>query len=207
MNRRYDLVKRVLDVVAATVCLIVLLPLLGVVAAVVATALGRPVLFRQLRPGQGGKPFVLVKFRSMRDVDEAAGLVSDGARLTTVGRLLRSTSLDELPTLWNVIRGDMSLVGPRPLLMSYLDRYTTAQARRHDVRPGMTGLAQVRGRNALSWEQKFEYDLWYVDHRSLSVDLRILVATVGAVLCRTGISADGVATAPEFLGSSAGPRR
>jgi lipopolysaccharide/colanic/teichoic acid biosynthesis glycosyltransferase len=205
--RRYDVVKRVLDVVGAAVALVALAPVLVAVAVAVAAALGRPVLFRQTRPGLHGEPFVLVKFRSMRDVDEAAGVVTDADRLTRFGRLLRETSLDELPSLWNVLRGQMSLVGPRPLLMSYLDRYNATQARRHHVRPGITGLAQVRGRNSLSWEEKFAFDVWYVDHRSLGLDVRILKATVGTVLGRRGISADGEATAPEFLGSAAALHR
>jgi lipopolysaccharide/colanic/teichoic acid biosynthesis glycosyltransferase len=154
----------------------------------VALTLGRPILFRQVRPGWHGRPFPLLKFRTMRPVDRSAGPVADGAavasdgdRLTAVGRFLRSTSLDELPTLWNVLRGQMSFVGPRPLLVDYLDRYDAVQARRHEVRPGVTGLAQVRGRNALTWEQKFEYDVWYVDHRSPALDLRIIGETVRAV--------------------------
>jgi lipopolysaccharide/colanic/teichoic acid biosynthesis glycosyltransferase len=203
--RQYDCLKRVIDVLGATAALVVFLPLMLAVAAVVRVALGRPVLFRQRRPGLRGRPFVLVKFRTMRDVDEARGLVTDAERLTKVGRALRATSLDELPTLWNVLRGQVSLVGPRPLLMEYLSRYTPQEARRHEVRPGVTGLAQVRGRNALRWEDKFALDVWYVDHRSAWLDLRILAETVRVVLRRDGINAEGEATAPQFLGSALGP--
>jgi lipopolysaccharide/colanic/teichoic acid biosynthesis glycosyltransferase len=202
----YDYAKRLLDVVASAMALALLLPILGGVALVVAGGLGRPVLFRQPRPGLRGKPFLLTKFRTMR-VDDTAGRATDAERLTTLGTLLRATSLDELPSLWNVLRGDMSLVGPRPLLMSYLDRYDAHQARRHEVKPGLTGLAQVRGRNGLTWEEKFQFDVWYVDHRSLALDLRILASTVRTVLWRSGISAEGCATAPEFLGSHTEARR
>ncbi|MBM0204242.1 sugar transferase [Micromonospora sp. STR1s_5] len=176
-------------------------PVLGVVAALVAVGLGRPVLFRQCRAGLHGCPFELVKFRTMLPPDLPRGLVGDGDRLTPLGRWLRATSLDELPTLWNVLRGDMSLVGPRPLLPEYLRRYSPAQARRHEVRPGITGLAQTRGRNSLSWEEKLDLDVRYVDTRSLRLDLSILLATVRTVLRREGISAEGSATAPEFLGT------
>ena len=193
--------KRVLDVVFAGVVLLLCGPLLVVVALAVAFSLGRPVLFTQERPGRHGVAFRLVKFRTMLDI--GPGRVSDGERLTGLGRALRATSLDELPTLWNVLRGDMSIVGPRPLLVQYLDRYTPEQARRHEVRPGITGLAQVRGRNALCWEDKLALDVWYVDHRSLALDARIVAETVLAVLRRHGISADGEATAPEFLGAVA----
>ncbi|HYJ80566.1 MAG TPA: sugar transferase [Longimicrobiaceae bacterium] len=161
---------------------------------------GPPVLFRQARPGRDGVVFELVKFRTMRHPD--ATHVTDADRLTSVGRFLRSTSLDELPTLWNVVRGDMSLVGPRPLLMQYLERYDPEQARRHEVRPGVTGWVQVNGRNALSWDEKFALDVWYVDHVSLLLDLRILLGTLGAVLARKGISAGGQATMPEFMGNA-----
>jgi lipopolysaccharide/colanic/teichoic acid biosynthesis glycosyltransferase len=196
----YDRAKRVLDVIGAAALLIVSMPVQLAVSAVIALALGRPVLFWQVRSGLGGRSFELVKFRTMREVDEARGLISDTDRLTGIGRFVRATSLDELPTLWNVLRGDMSLVGPRPLLVRYLDRYTPAQGRRHEVRPGITGLAQVRGRNRLSWEGKFTLDVWYVDHRCLALDLCILLETVRTVLRRDGISAEGAATAPEFTG-------
>jgi len=196
-----DPVKRAIDLLVAAVGLLAGAPVLAVVALAVARGLGRPVLFRQQRPGRDGRPFVLVKFRTMREADPAAGLVSDADRLTPLGRWLRSTSLDELPTLWNVLRGEMSLVGPRPLLMQYLDRYTPEQARRHEVRPGITGLAQVSGRNALDWNSRLAADVEYADRRSLGLDLRILARTVGSVLGRRGIAAPGQATMAEFTGS------
>jgi len=189
--------KRLFDIVAVALTAAVWLPLLLVVGVAVRLALGRPVLFVQERPGLGGRPFRLVKFRTMR-----SGTEPDAERLTRLGRWLRAMSLDELPELWNVLKGDMSLVGPRPLLMRYLPRYTPEQARRHEVRPGLTGWAQVNGRNALTWEQKFAYDVWYVDHRSLGLDLKILLLTVWRVVTRQGISAEGEATMGEFGGSS-----
>jgi lipopolysaccharide/colanic/teichoic acid biosynthesis glycosyltransferase len=189
-----------LDLLLASVALVVFSPVLLGVSAAVAVAMGRPVLFRQIRPGVHGRLFELRKFRTMEPAGR--GRVSDGERLTRLGAWLRATSLDELPTLWNVVRGDLSLVGPRPLLVQYLERYTPEQSRRHEVRPGITGLAQVRGRNALSWEEKFAYDVRYVDARCLRLDLRILLETVVLVLRREGISADGHATAPEFLGTA-----
>lgn len=195
----YDRLKRILDILLASLALLVLSPVLLSVGVAVALAMGRPVLFRQIRPGRHGRLFELRKFRTMDPIGQ--GRVSDGERLTRLGEWLRTTSLDELPTLWNVLRGDMSLVGPRPLLVQYLERYTPEQSRRHEVRPGMTGLAQVRGRNLLSWEEKFAYDVRYVDARCLRLDLRILLETVVTVLCREGIRADGHATAPEFLGT------
>lgn len=198
--RRYDLAKRCIDVVVSTLALVITAPIQATVAALVWRDLGRPVLFRQLRPGRGGVPFMLIKFRTMRDPDPALGLESDADRLTPFGEALRSTSLDELPTLWNVLRGDMSLVGPRPLLMQYLPRYTPEQARRHDVRPGITGLAQVSGRNLMSWEQRFAADVEYVDRRSFTLDTRIIFHTLLAVLRREGISAAGDVTMPEFTG-------
>ncbi len=198
-RRPYDTVKRWLDILVAAAALIFTAPLQAVIAVLVARNLGRPVLFRQQRPGLHGKPFVLVKFRTMREPDGRVGL-SDADRLTPFGRALRSTSLDELPTFRNVLRGEMSLVGPRPLLMQYLGRYTAEQARRHDVRPGITGLAQVSGRNALTWEAKFAADGDYVRRRSLRLDAFIVWRTVLAVVRRTGIAADGVATMSEFLG-------
>lgn len=196
--RAYDPLKRVLDVVAAGVALVLLSPVIAVVALLVATRLGRPVMFAQPRPGKDAKIFVLRKFRSMRDVDESQGLVTDEQRLTRFGRSLRSTSLDELPSLWNVLKGDMSIVGPRPLLVEYLPRYTSEQARRHEVRPGITGLAQASGRNALSWEEKFALDVEYVDNRSLALDAHVILATVRAVFAREGISAEGHVTMQKF---------
>ncbi|MGA4508455.1 sugar transferase [Propionibacteriaceae bacterium G1746] len=197
-RRPYDTPKRLLDIAASAVGLVVSAPVQLVTAAVVLAAHGRPVLFRQERPGRDGEIFELVKFRTMRHPDPTHQ--TDAQRLTGVGRFLRATSLDELPTLVNVLKGDMSLVGPRPLLVRYLDRYTPEQARRHEVRPGITGLAQASGRNGLSWEQKFALDVEYVDARSLALDLKILAMTVGAVLKRDGISQQGEATMSEFLG-------
>lgn len=196
----YDGLKRALDIASATVGLVILSPVLGIVALLVAGKLGRPVLFLQERPGKDGKCFRIYKFRTMRSPDPSRGLVRDADRLTSFGVALRSTSLDELPALVNVVRGDMSMVGPRPLLVRYLDRYTPLQARRHEVRPGITGLAQVNGRNALTWEQKFALDIEYVDSRSLFLDARVLWKTVGAVLRRDGISGEGNATAADFVG-------
>lgn len=202
-SRPYDVLKRVLDVVGSVVALIVLSPVFVAVAVTVAVKLGRPVLFAQQRPGKGGRLFTLRKFRSMRDVDELRGLVTDGQRLTPFGRALRASSLDELPSLWNVVRGEMSIVGPRPLLTEYLSRYTPEQARRHDVRPGITGLAQVKGRNALTWDEKFALDVRYVESRGLLLDARILIATVRSVFVREGISAPGCATMSRFEGERA----
>ncbi|OKI45256.1 sugar transferase [Micromonospora sp. CB01531] len=198
---RPDRLKRTIDVVAALVLLVLTAPLMALVALVVAVGLGRPVLFRQARIGRDDTIFELVKFRSMLPIDPRRGLVADADRLTPLGRFLRASSLDELATLWNVLRGDMSLVGPRPLLPEYLARYSPWQARRHEVRPGMTGLAQVNGRNSLTWEAKLDLDVRYVDSRNLRIDLAILLATVRTVLRRDGISAAGSATAPEFLGT------
>lgn len=194
-------IKRTLDIFASAVLLVVLAPVLGICAVVVRAFLGRPVLFRQQRPGRGEKPFTLLKFRTMREAYSENGQpLPDALRLTSLGRFLRATSLDELPELWNVLKGDMSLVGPRPLLMEYLGRYTSKQARRHDVKPGLTGLAQVSGRNALSWDEKLALDVWYVDHWSLRLDLAILARTLWQVARRTGIAAAGHATMPEFKG-------
>lgn len=196
----YDTVKRAMDVVGSGAGLVLTAPVQLVVAGVVLAAHGRPVLFRQLRPGRDGEIFELVKFRTMRAVDDLHR--TDAERLTPVGRFLRSTSLDELPTLWNVLRGEMSLVGPRPLLVAYLERYTPDQARRHEVRPGITGLAQVSGRNALSWDERFALDVDYVERRCLALDLSIVRRTITAVVRRQGISgAAGEATMSEFLGS------
>lgn len=202
MTRRYDRVKRGLDVIVAGVALVVSAPLQAVVAVLVGRSLGRPVLFRQRRPGRNDEVFELLKFRTMRDLGPDDGPTNDQERLTRLGRALRSTSLDELPSLWNVVRGDMSLVGPRPLLVQYLERYDATQRRRHEVRPGLTGLVQVSGRNHLSWEDKLRLDVHYVDSRSLWLDLAILFRTIGAVLRRSGISAAGSATMPEFLGTT-----
>ena len=195
--------KRLFDLAVLALTLPVWLPLLAVVALLVRGKLGSPVLFRQRRPCLGGRPFELRKFRSMTDVRDAQGrLLPDSERITPWGRWLRASSLDELPELLNVLRGEMSLVGPRPLLMQYLERYSPRQARRHDVRPGLTGWAQINGRNALSWEEKFELDVWYVEHQSLWLDLRILLRTVGKVLRREGITLEGEATTREFMGSA-----
>ena len=194
--------KRLLDFIAALLGLIALaLPLLLLIA-LIRRKLGSPVFFRQTRPGLHGQPFEMVKFRTMTDTRGPDGaLLPDAERLTPFGRFLRSTSLDELPELWNVLKGDMSLVGPRPLLMEYLPLYSPEQARRHAVRPGVTGWAQVNGRNAISWEEKFALDTWYVDHQSLRLDIRILWLTVKKVLVREGISAAGEATIGKFTGS------
>ena len=179
-----------------------LLPVIGVVALLIHRKLGSPVLFRQIRPGKNGKPFQMVKFRTMRDALDAQGNpLPDFERMTTFGQFLRSSSLDELPGLWNVLKGEMSLVGPRPLLMEYLPLYSKEQYRRHDVRPGVTGWAQVNGRNAISWEEKFKLDVWYVDNRSLCLDLKILFLTIKKVLVRDGISGEGEVTMSRFTGS------
>ena len=199
------MVKRAIDVAASAAGLVVTAPLQLAVAVIVRQVHGSPVLFRQKRPGKDGEIFELVKFRSMRN--PKTGQETDEERLTNLGRFLRATSLDELPSLWNVLKGDMSLVGPRPLLVDYLPRYTPEQARRHEVRPGVTGLAQVSGRNAVSWEDKFKRDVEYVDNRSLALDLQILRKTVTSVLRREGISADGHATTTVFLGTPAEEQR
>ena len=194
-----------LDLAGASLGLALTSPVQGAAAVAVVTSMGRPVLFRQLRPGRGGRPFTLIKFRTMRVADAELGAAqTDALRLTALGGLLRSSSIDELPELINVIKGDMSLVGPRPLLMEYLPRYTPAHSRRHEVRPGITGWAQVNGRNALSWEEKFDLDVWYVDNISLLLDLRILWLTLLTVVRRDGVAADGHATAPMFDGVVAG---
>jgi len=194
--------KRAFDIIASLLLLVLLSPVMAVVAVGVLLDVGSPVLFRQMRPGFEGRPFTLYKFRTMRGAHAGEpGTHGDAQRLTGFGRRLRATSLDELPELWNVLRGDMSLVGPRPLLMRYLPLYSPEQMRRHDVRPGLTGWAQVNGRNALSWEDKFALDVWYVDHHSLMLDLKILLMTVAAVFRRHGISYENSATTPEFMGS------
>ena len=195
------ILKRTVDVVVSAVLLVVAALPMAVVAVAVRVSLGSPVLFRQERPGRDEVPFTLCKFRTMRDPRPGEDAVAtDAERLTGLGRWLRRTSLDELPTLWNVLRGDLSLVGPRPLLMAYLPRYSPEQRRRHEVKPGMTGLAQVQGRYGLSWEQQFDLDVWYVDHRSLALDLKILGRTLGAVFSGAGVSQEGRATRDEFLG-------
>lgn len=199
-RRRYDAIKRALDVLGSGIGLILTAPVQAVVAAVVLADVGRPVLFRQARPGRDGEVFELVKFRTMRHPDTTH--TTDADRLTRVGRMLRATSLDELPTMWNVFKGDMSIVGPRPLLVEYLDRYTPAQARRHEVRPGVTGLAQAIGRNAIGWEERLGLDVEYVERRSLALDVRILLLTVATVLRRRGISQEGHATMPVFMGQA-----
>ncbi len=197
------MVKRSLDVVGAAVGLVALSPLLIVLGVLIRVKLGSPVLFVQERPGLRGRPFRMVKFRTMTDRRDPAGeLLPDAERLTRFGRFLRAASLDELPELWNVLRGEMSLVGPRPLLMEYLPLDTPEQARRHEVRPGITGWAQVNGRNAISWDEKFRLDVWYVDNRTLSLDLRILILTVSSVFASRGINHAGEATMTRFRGTS-----
>ena len=198
--RRQAVLKRAMDLTLTAPVFVVSLPVQAGIAVAVRAKLGSPVLFRQERPGRDGKPFTMIKFRTMLPVDESRGWVTDEQRMTPFGAFLRSTSLDELPTLWNIVKGDMSLVGPRPLLMAYLERYSPEQARRHEVRPGLTGLAQVNGRNAISWEEKFAYDVRYVDEHDWRMDLEILAKTVLGVVRREGISADGVVTMHEFLG-------
>jgi lipopolysaccharide/colanic/teichoic acid biosynthesis glycosyltransferase len=198
-----EIMKRLIDILASGLGLLILFPLLLGVALLVLVYHGRPVFFGQVRPGLEGKPFKMLKFRTMRDaVDSNGNPLPDSERITKFGAFLRATSLDELPELWNVLKGEMSLVGPRPLLMEYLDLYTPDQARRHEVRPGVTGWAQVNGRNAISWEEKFKLDVWYVDNRSLWLDIKILFMTVKKVFVSEGISADGHVTMEKFKGSS-----
>jgi lipopolysaccharide/colanic/teichoic acid biosynthesis glycosyltransferase len=199
------IIKRSLDIIIAGLGLLILSPLLIVISLVILIQIGRPVLFIKMRPGLNGKPFYMYKFRTMTDeTDEQGNLLPDELRLTRLGKFLRSTSLDELPELFNVIKGDMSLVGPRPLLMQYLERYTPEQARRHEVKPGITGWAQINGRNAITWEEKFVLDVWYVDNWSLWLDMKILAMTLVKVFRREGISAEGEATMPEFMGNYEG---
>lgn len=194
--------KRLFDLTVAFFALLVLSPLMLIITVAIGRRMGRPVLFRQLRPGRHGKPFMMVKFRTMRDlVDKEGHMVSDAERLTPFGQWLRASSLDELPELWNVVRGEMSLVGPRPLLMQYLPLYSPEQARRHLVRPGVTGWAQINGRNALSWDEKFALDCWYVDNRSLWLDCKILLHTALKVVKRNDINAPGEATMTAFTGN------
>jgi lipopolysaccharide/colanic/teichoic acid biosynthesis glycosyltransferase len=195
-------VKRLLDIIIASIALILLSPLYAYVAYKVKKNLGSPVLFRQVRPGLNGKPFEMIKFRTMKDAVDAQGNpLPDSERLTPFGKMLRSTSLDEMPELWNVIKGDMSVVGPRPLLMEYLPLYNEEQAKRHNVRPGMTGHAQVNGRNAISWEEKFKLDTWYVENQSTVLDFKIMLKTVQKVIAKDDINADGEATAAPFRGN------
>ncbi len=197
------MLKRFFDLIVSAFALLVLSPVIAIVAWQISRKLGSPVLFRQVRPGLNGKPFTMVKFRTMRDaVDKNGNPLPDSERMTPFGNFLRSTSLDELPELWNVLKGDMSLVGPRPLLMEYLPLYSKEQARRHEVRPGVTGWAQINGRNAISWEEKFKLDVWYVDNQSFWLDVKILFLTVKKVFVRDGISAEGEATMSKFTGSS-----
>ena len=196
------MLKRILDVVIASTALVLLSPVYALVAYKVKKNLGSPVLFRQTRPGLYGQPFEMIKFRSMKDALDTAGYpLPDSERLTPFGKMLRATSLDEMPELWNVIKGDMSIVGPRPLLMEYLPLYNSEQAKRHEVRPGITGYAQVNGRNAISWEKKFELDTWYVNNQSLWLDFKIMLKTVKKVLAKDDISAEGEVTMHKFTGT------
>lgn len=202
IDSSYQLKKRVLDISLAIGALILLSPLFAAIAVVVRVKLGHPVFFRQQRPGLQGEPFRIYKFRTMTNVYDSQGkLLNDSHRLTALGRFLRGTSMDELPELLNVIKGEMSIVGPRPLLMQYLDRYTAEQMRRHEVMPGITGWAQVNGRNAITWEDKFRFDIWYVDNQSLRLDFKIIALTMWKILKREGINQPGQATAKEFEGA------
>lgn len=196
------MIKRIFDIFASLCGLLLLTPVVAILAWQIHRKLGSPVLFRQIRPGKDGKPFEMIKFRTMRDaVDDEGNLLPDAERMTPFGQFLRSSSLDELPELWNVLKGDMSLVGPRPLLMEYLPLYSKEQFRRHEVRPGVTGWAQVNGRNAIRWDEKFKLDVWYVDNRSFWLDLKILFLTVKKVLIRDGIAGEGEVTMSKFTGS------
>lgn len=196
------MLKRLFDIIVSSIALVTLLPIYAILAYTVKKRLGSPVLFRQIRPGLNGKPFEMIKFRTMRDaIDENGEPLPDSERLTPFGKKLRSSSLDELPELWNVLKGDMSLVGPRPLLMEYLPLYNEEQAKRHLVRPGITGYAQVNGRNAISWEEKFKLDSWYVENQSFWLDIKILFKTIKKVIIKDGISADNDATMPKFTGN------
>ncbi|MCG2608685.1 sugar transferase [Acinetobacter sp. SM34] len=196
------MLKRLIDIIIASIAFILLSPLYLYVAYKVKKNLGSPILFRQVRPGLNGKPFEMIKFRTMKDAIDIQGyILPDSERLTSFGKMLRSSSLDEMPELWNVIKGDMSIVGPRPLLMEYLPLYNAEQAKRHDVRPGMTGYAQVNGRNAISWEEKFKLDTWYVENQSVWLDFKIMLKTVHKVLAKDDISAEGEATMTRFTGT------
>ena len=200
--------KRLFDVVVSIVALALLSPVIALTALAVHFGIGSPVLFRQVRPGLHGRPFTLIKFRTMRDAwDERGEPLSDAERMTRLGQFLRAASLDELPELWNVLRGEMSIVGPRPLLMEYLPLYDEQQARRHEVRPGLTGWAQVNGRNSLGWDERFALDVWYVDNASLLLDLKIILMTVGKVFAREGITQSNHVTMEKFRGSVHGPAR
>ena len=196
------MIKRIFDLTFSVILLIILLPVIILIATVIFFYMGKPVLYRQIRPGFHGKLFRIYKFRTMKDMRDGQGrLLTDGDRLTGVGRFLRKYSLDELPQLFNVLNGSLSFVGPRPLLMEYLERYSSQQARRHEVKPGITGWAQVNGRNAITWEEKFKFDVWYVDHHSFLLDMKILYLTIFKVFKQEGINADQCATMPEFTGS------
>lgn len=201
--RRVIMTKRLFDIVASIIGLLLLTPVFVYVTIQIRRKLGSPVLFRQVRPGKDGKPFEMVKFRTMRDaIDKDGSPLPDSERITSFGGFLRATSLDELPELWNVLKGDMSLVGPRPLLMEYLPLYSREQFRRHEVCPGVTGWAQVNGRNSIGWEDKFKLDVWYVDNRSFWIDMKIFYLTIKKVLARDGISAEGEVTMPKFTGGN-----
>ena len=196
------MIKRLFDIFLSSIVLLVLAPVIFIIAFQVYRKLGSPVLFYQARPGKNAKPFEMIKFRTMREgFDQYGSVLPDSERIAPFGNFLRNASLDELPELWNVLKGDMSLVGPRPLLMEYLPLYSTEQARRHNVRPGITGWAQVNGRNAISWEEKFKYDVWYVENQSFWLDMKIIWMTIKKVIAREGISADGEATMPKFTGN------
>lgn len=201
VQRPYDFFKRGIDLVGSLMLIVLTSPVQLIVAFLIALRLGRPVFFRQSRPGKDGKVFTLLKFRTMLNLDESRGITSNEQRMTPFGSRLRSTSLDELPSLWNVLRGDMSLVGPRPLLVKYLPLYSEEQARRHEVRPGLTGLAQVNGRNALDWNSRFKFDVYYVDNRSIRLDLQILMKTAFKVVKRDGIATDGHVVGAPFEGT------
>ena len=197
-----NMIKRIFYFVLASVVALIFSPLMIILTLLVLCMLGKPIIFKQQRPGLHAKPFYIYKFRTMNDKKNTHGeFLTDAERITTFGKLLRSTSLDELPSLWNVLKGDMNLVGPRPLLMEYVPLYNAVQARRHDVKPGVTGWAQVNGRNAISWEEKFKLDVWYIDHQSLWLDIKIIILTFKKVFFRDGISAKGEATMPKFTGN------
>jgi lipopolysaccharide/colanic/teichoic acid biosynthesis glycosyltransferase len=196
------MIKRLFDIIVSAICLLSLVPVIFLIAFQVYRKLGSPVFFYQFRAGKNAKPFRIIKFRTMHEgADQYGSPLPDSERITAFGKFLRNSSLDELPGLWNVFKGDMSLVGPRPLLMEYLPLYSPEQARRHNVRPGITGWAQVNGRNAISWEDKFQYDLWYLENQSFLFDMKIILMTIEKVIVREGISADGEATMPKFTGN------